>query len=103
MTGSTVINCGPREAGRTAQSSPIPKGARGDAEPSQRPISAISFSSPRAATDCDVYLVNGCTAGFVPNGEHAQTAVAPENSNRMVCKLNKPCATIAVVIFPVRS
>src|SRR5215213_3649643 len=61
MTGSTVISWGPGEAGSTAQSSPIPNGARGDALPSHRLTAVISFSSPRAATDSENRLVSGFT------------------------------------------
>jgi len=43
----------PRLAGRTAQSSPIPNGERGEADPSQRRMAVRSFSSPQAETDSE--------------------------------------------------
>src|SRR5882724_8964007 len=100
MTGSTVISCRPRDGGSTAQSSPMPNGARGDTEPSHRRISVISFCSPRAETDCEVRLVKGCTvdqrsvnAKLPPSltldhvGWFTQE-VAPERSNTMLQRLN---------------
>src|SRR5882672_3537825 len=68
MTGSTVSSWAARPAGTTAQSSPIPKGARGEAEPSQRRMAAISFSSPSAATVARGFLPKGCTASKVLAG-----------------------------------
>jgi hypothetical protein len=45
------MSCLPREAANTAQSSPMPNGARGDAAPSHSRMARISFSSPHAETD----------------------------------------------------
>src|SRR3954466_12954851 len=99
MTGSTVRSCGPRDAGRTAQSSPMPKGARGEAEPSHRRTSAINFSSPRAATESANRLVKGftgraCELSEIDLGEDQDERVQIEES---VCHDGRADATRAFI------
>src|SRR5436190_22305220 len=81
MTGSTVRSCAARPAGTTAQSSPMPNGARGDAAPSQRRMAAMSFSSPSAATVARGSLPKGCTASEVlaAAGEDEEEGVQVED------------------------
>ena len=83
MTGSTVISCGPEDAGNTAQSSPIPNGETGDARPSQRRIATISFSSPSAETDSAGRFVSGFTGSKVDLGqdEHERVQIKKRVGN----------------------
>ena len=105
------MSCGPLAAGSTAQSSPMPNGARGEASPSQRRMATISFSSPSAATESAVFRANGeledflATTGVKEIGEVGGRyhAVTPEKMRTMVFKLNSPCATIVVAMRPVRA
>ena len=114
-----MINCRPRDAGSTAQSSPMPNGARGDAEPSQRRIARMSFSSPSDATESDGCGANGCTRRRINDdggkeaqkaketrakfAEEARQAVTPAKSRTMVWRLKSAWAIIAVAMRPVRS
>src|SRR6185503_9810003 len=76
------MSCFPREGANTAQSSPIPNGARGEAAPSHWRIARISFSSPHAETDSCGRFANGCTASGPHSGKNQHDRVKIEERVR---------------------